>query len=315
MNALVSVIIPVYNTERYLGECMQSVLCQSYSTLEVILVDDGSTDSCPYLCDEYEKKDCRVKVIHKQNGGLSSARNAGISIANGKFLTFVDSDDMIAPNMVETMVLLARKESAEIVKISMVRKYHFSECVSTDGDYSVVSTSEVLRRIYTDPPQIISACGKLFHSRLFSDTAFPEGRYYEDEFTTPKLYNSASKIVFSESVLYYYMQRNNESIMRSSLTKKKIQDSLYVLKERISFFEKIGSKTLVKKSKIDYCYKLFHLVDECKASKSSASISELIRKEKRAFDALNPGITAYVAMRLTCHSIKQRICSKQGNKE
>lgn len=307
MNSLVSVIIPVYNTEKYLDECMQSVLNQSYAPLEIILVDDGATDSCPHLCDDYAKKDFRVKVVHKQNGGLSSARNAGIRIAKGKYLTFVDSDDIVAPDMVETMVSLAQQENAEIVKICLARKEHSVDCIASAGNYFGVLPSEALRRIYTDPPQIISACGKLFHARLFLDISFPEGRYYEDEFTTPKLYNAASKIVFSESILYFYMQRNNDSIMRSSLTEKKIQDSLYVLQERTFFFRKIGDKPLVRKSKIDYYYKLIHLMDECERSKLCASKSELIKKEKNIFTISNPWITIYVAMRRVCHFIKKWI--------
>ena len=119
-NLLISVIVPVYNTEKYLGRCVDSIINQTYTNLEIILVDDGSPDNSPAICDEYAKKDQRIKVIHKENGGLSSARNAGLDIAKGDFISFIDSDDWVEKDLFEVLVSLYGKTQAEIIASSFV---------------------------------------------------------------------------------------------------------------------------------------------------------------------------------------------------
>lgn len=258
MMSLVSVVIPVYKTYAYLRECIKSVIGQSYTNIEIILVDDGSPDESPKLCDEYASRDKRIKVIHRENGGLSAARNSGIKAATGKYITFVDSDDIVDRDMISEMVDIAEKENAQIVKSCLVRVRENETCVPTNGGYRIVTSYEALKLIYDGPPQIISACGKLFCSSLFNDILFPEGLYHEDEFTVPKLYQKSEKIVMCDSVRYFYMQRPGDSIMRSEFSAKKM-DVLFVSEDRIKFFDLLGYKDLKVKAMRDYFVHLLNL--------------------------------------------------------
>jgi len=314
MNPLVSVIVPVYCVEEYLALCVESILVQTYANLEVILVDDGSPDRSPAMCDAYGLQDSRVKVVHKENGGLSDARNAGIAMATGEYITFVDGDDILAPQAIEEMVHLAAAEQAEIVKISLERKYPGQSLSPTSGSYEVLDGTEVLSRIYTSKPQIISACGKLFKTTLFQKVLFPVGRYYEDEYTTPKLYHLARRVVLSESVQYFYMQWENESIMRTALTEKKIADALFVTNDRIDFFKKIGEKKLTRKAIADHYIKLQKLADASAKSPELAQIHQQLMREKRNFGWKHPLITGSVCAKIHLSRFKHMILNKMKRK-
>lgn len=307
MNPLVSVIVPVYCVEEYLALCVESILAQTFANLEIILVDDGSLDLCPAMCDAYGLQDNRVKVVHKENGGLSDARNAGIAMASGEYITFVDGDDILAPQAIEEMVRLAAAEQAEIVKISLERKYPGQPLLPTAGSYEVLGGTEALSHIYTDKPQIISACGKLFKTTLFKKVLFPVGRYYEDEYTTPKLYHLARRVVLSESVQYFYMQWENESIMRTALTEKKIADALFVTNDRIVFFKKIGEKKLVRRAIADHYIKLQKLSDASSKSPELAQIHQQLMREKRNFGWKHPLICGQVHSRQCLSRFKNKL--------
>lgn len=270
MEPLVSVIIPVYRTEEYLVECVESVRKQTYSRLEIILVDDGSPDGAPAMCDEYASVDPRICVIHKENGGLSDARNVGKAAATGEYLTFLDSDDILAPETVEYMLKLAREENAQVVKIGVIRKYHPEQCVTVlKEERQVVTGYEAINRIFWDNSQIITTCGKLFDAELFRGLDFPEGLYYEDEYTTPRIYHRASTVVLSNSELYFYMQRDNDSILRGALNRKRIRDSVFVTEDRIDFLRSVGYKKMVSKAVKDHYIKLVRL------EASAAGVPEL----------------------------------------
>lgn len=269
---LVSIIVPVYQAKDYLIECIDSIISQTYHNLEIIIVDDGSTDGSAQICDDYIERDFRIKVIHKENGGLSDARNVGIAVANGKYVTFVDSDDIIGADMITIMTETAEKEMADIVKVLLIRVKDSEELKPTVSDYEVITSISALKRIYHDSPQIISGCGKLFLKTLFDTIRFPVGMYYEDEFTIPKLYYCAKKIVFCNSIQYFYMQRENNSIMRSPFTDKKCWDSIRVVNDRIDFFHKIGDRSLENVAIKDYYYKLEYLLGQ-------SSLSNDTRKE------------------------------------
>ena len=265
MMDLVTVVIPVYKTFEYLKECVDSVIGQAYKNLEIILVDDGSPDASAELCDEYAKKDSRIKVIHRENGGLSAARNSGIKAACGKYITFIDSDDIVDENMIGEMVQIAQKENAQIVKSVLIRTNTKDDCISSEGKYVGVTPYEALTLIYSGPPQIISACGKLFDVKLFDDVLFPEGLNHEDEYTVPKLFYRANKIILCDSVRYFYMQRPGDSIMRSDFSPKKM-DVIVVAEDRISFFRSCGYKDLEKKAIQDYFVHLINLRSKAKKS-------------------------------------------------
>lgn len=309
MADLVTVVIPVYNTFEYLKECVDSVINQKYKNLEIILVDDGSPDDSPLLCDEYARQDSRIKVIHRANGGLSAARNSGIKEATGKYITFVDSDDIIDSEMISEMVGIAIKENAHIVKSTLVRTNMKENCIPSVGKYKTVTPYEALKMIYNGPPQIISGCGKLFDISLFDDILFPEGLNHEDEFTLPKLYNKAEKIVMCDSVRYFYMQRPGESIMRSSFSPKKM-DVLVVAEDRIEFFNSCGYKELSKLAVRDYFCHLLKLYEQ--TDKEEFLIEHKTVKEKLksnvSFTSLSVGQKLrYILLRLNLYKTASKL--------
>ena len=260
MNDLVTVIIPVYQVEEYLEDCIKSIIRQTYGELEIILVDDGSTDNSPQICDQYAQMDSRIKVIHKANGGLSSARNAGIDICTGKYVTFVDSDDVVADVMIEEMLNLANQEHAEIVKIGVIRKNNYSENIAISKDYATYSGDGALSLLFRSNSQIVCGCGKLFTREVIGNIRFPIDRYYEDEYFTPRMYLRAKRVVLSESEYYFYMQRNNDSILRGKITDKKVRDSIWISLDRIELFHSLGKNKLEQDAIIDYYYKIEHLL-------------------------------------------------------
>ncbi len=255
---MVSVVIPVYKTEKYLAECVDSVLAQTYRDIEVILVDDGSPDGAPAICDEYAAKDGRVTVIHKKNGGLSSARNAGIDAMHGEYVTFVDSDDIISPTAVERMLTVAAEKNADVVKILQEISESVHPFDASVGKCSLYKGDCVIRKIYKAPPQIISACGKLFKRELFTSLRFPEGLIHEDEYLMPKIYHSAKRVAFLDEVHYLYMQRPGDSIMRAPFSLRKM-DAIPVLKDRIECFKEWGLRSLLKDAYGDLLSHLIYL--------------------------------------------------------
>ncbi len=207
---LISIIVPVYNVERYVEKCVQSICCQSFSNLEIILVDDGSTDRSGIICDEWAQRDCRIRVIHKENGGLSDARNAGIESASGEWFMFVDSDDTITPDTVESLYMAASAHNCEIAVCNIVRIYDDG---ATEPFYKPVSQLTVWdgqQRFETLKQP--SACNKLFRADLFRDVRFPKGKFYEDTFVYHILAHRAKRIVLTGHDGYYYLSRR-ESIL------------------------------------------------------------------------------------------------------
>jgi len=213
IQALVSVIVPVYNVEKHLHKCVDSILQQSYKNIEIILVDDGSPDSCPQICDDYTHVDDRVKVIHKQNGGLADARNAGIEIAGGEYISFLDSDDYIAPNMIEHLMNKIDLYDADISFCSLLRVREDTNVNAifqpAENDITF-SGAEAIEWSFTHPiPESISACAKLYRLKLFKGTGirFPVGRISEDVFIMHEIFFSAQRVVYSNQQLYFYLVR------------------------------------------------------------------------------------------------------------
>ena len=212
----ISVIVPVYNVEKYIDRCVQSILGQTYSDFELILVDDGSPDNAPAMCDEWAAKDSRIRVIHKENGGLSSARNAGMEIAEGKYFHFVDSDDVIHPDCLRILMTCIQNTGAEIA-MGRFTRFH-EETVEENrfepwnGKYVTRTNLETLDLLFVHSenlPALVSACGTMWHRRLFDDIRFPIGRLFEDEFTTYKLYYESNIVAFVDTVLYFYYENTN----------------------------------------------------------------------------------------------------------
>ncbi|MGN7385517.1 glycosyltransferase family 2 protein [Sporosarcina sp. SAFN-015] len=249
MSELVSIIIPIYNVEDYLHRCVNSILDQTYKNLEVILVNDGSPDRCGEICEEYAKLDKRVKVLHKKNGGLSDARNAGIEIAQGEYISFVDSDDWVHKEYIEKLYQLLKTTDSDISVSNFIR----TSTENTQGEISKeiiyeYSNNEALEQ-FLDKfyVQMVIACGKLYKRKLFEDVRFPVGRIHEDEFTTHKLIHKAKKIILTSAQLLYYWQRN-DSIMGSGFNIKNRLHAIDAFRERAEFFEKVGLTDLSNKT-------------------------------------------------------------------
>lgn len=211
----VSVIIPVYNVEKYLPRCIKSVLDQTYQDLEIIFVDDGTKDNSGVMCDEFATKDNRIRVIHKENGGLSSARNAGIEIATGDAIFFLDSDDYISKECIEKMVSLMKENNADIsiVQMKYISEDVNNECADIKSENIVVMNSE--RAIEESLYQKLYTCcapAKLYKKVAIGDIRFPLGRISEDLATCHLFLNNAEKIVYSNYYGYYYRQHES-SIM------------------------------------------------------------------------------------------------------
>lgn len=257
MNDLISVIVPIYNVEKYLKKCIDSILNQTYSNLEIILVDDGSTDNCGKYCDDYQKMDSRIVVLHKKNGGLSDARNYGINIANGKYLILIDSDDYIHRRMIEYLYCNIIKYNADI-SFADFKRYkeceiiHSKEIEECNIEEMIWNSKDYLKNIYgSKSTQCITAWGKLYNIKLFDGIRYPVGKLREDEFTTYKLAHKANRIVYADVELYYYLTREN-SIMAKSDTRKFI-DYVQALFERNKFVSENYSE--LEKLDGEYCLK------------------------------------------------------------
>ena len=210
---MISVIVPVYKVEKYLDKCVLSILAQTYRDFELILVDDGSPDRCPQKCDYYAQKYKNVIVIHKENGGLSDARNVGTKAAKGEYITYIDSDDYVSKDYLQTMISLKGKYDADIVVTGLaVVMGGTTPCDRIEEkEYSYTGTQALEKMLYQDTLDT-SACAMLLPAEIAKKYQFPKGKYHEDEFTTYKYYSSAGRVVVTTKKQYFYLQREG-SIM------------------------------------------------------------------------------------------------------
>ncbi len=250
-----SIIVPIYNVEQYLHKCIDSILAQTFTDFELILVDDGSTDRCPQICDEYAKKDSRIKVIHKENGGLSDARNAGIDIAQGDYLGFVDSDDYIHEQMYEKLYELATKHSAEIACCSIQDIYRdgkFGAKNPRAGEIIEISPSYIIENFNTASQlTLLSSCNKIFDKRLFQDIRYPKGKIYEDAYIFLDLIDQTTKIVRTYEQYYYYRCQRPGSTVNSAY-RYGIVDRIDLANHFMDFFSSRSIKDQVEHSVVRY---------------------------------------------------------------
>ena len=274
MNETVSVIVPIYKVEKYLRHCVESILAQTYQNLEVLLIDDGSPDMCGTICDEYAMKDLRVTVIHKRNGGLSSARNAGIERATGAYLLFVDSDDFIEPNMVRTLYDELQKDAADMALCAF--RYVDERGAAITSPYDAekyrkrgVWTKEQFWQEYCAgyTPAYTVAWNKLCRRRLFADLRYPEGKIREDEFVLHQLIEQCNCICIVPDQLYDYRQRT-DGIMGSRLDARQL-DKVEACLQRAEYFQKTGNVLMVKSSVFDAIGMLEWYRYECRRVKKA----------------------------------------------
>lgn len=206
---LITIVIPIYKVEKYLKKCVESIINQTYKHLEIILVDDGSPDNCPKMCDEYACKDYRIKVIHKENGGLSSARNAGIDIAKGKYITFVDSDDYVTKDYIEYMYTIIKQNNVKMSTCETKIIYDEKNILEKEKDdnIQILSNRDLFYNILFDKRSDVSAYSKLYDIELFNEIRYPNGVVYEDTATTYKLIEKCDRIAVGSKECYYYFTR------------------------------------------------------------------------------------------------------------
>lgn len=234
---LLSVIIPVYQVEKYIGQCLDSVLAQTYTNLDIILVDDGGTDSSVDICREYQKKDNRIRIISQENGGLSKARNVGVAYAQAELITFIDSDDYIHPQMFATMVPYLQKHNLDIISCTSTRKnIVIKELIGTGKLECYDHRTAVSMGLRDDN---VSAWGKIYKKELLDKVQFPVGRVFEDLGTLYKIFNECNKVGWLDYQFYHYIKRENSITQRSFRVKPKY-DSLYLNHEKIAFAKEHG---------------------------------------------------------------------------
>lgn len=238
-NPLVSIIVPVYNVENYVDRCVESLINQSYKNIQIVLIDDGSTDQSGKKCDEYAKKDSRIDVLHCENGGPGAARNIGIDNANGEFISFVDSDDFVCSEFIRLLVETALQEKSEVVVCRFVKGnknyYSFQDekkaCIelSKNKEFALQNWHGKYRDIETIP------CNKLFKASLFNQgIRFPERRFFEDVITTHCLVQEANHVTYLKNELYYYYQRTDSTM--HSISDSKIVDLIEMQEQRVEWF-------------------------------------------------------------------------------
>lgn len=253
MEPLISVIVPIYQVEKYLHKCINSILEQSYSNIECILIDDGSQDGCPQICDEYAKRDERVKVIHKENGGLSAARNTGLDIASGEYICFVDSDDWIHLEYIEKMYKAIRETEADIAICDM--QYVYEESYNGEKGEQVSPIKRELLDQKTALEKLVLpyswyyvvAWNKLYHKSIFNNLRFPVGKYHEDEAIIHRIFLRASKTVTIPVKLYYYLQRQESIMHLESKDLKKEKDAMEAFLDQADVLKSLEYRDCYKK--------------------------------------------------------------------
>ncbi len=249
MKDLISVIVPIYNVEEYLPSCIESILRQTYSNLEIILVDDGSRDGSGILCDKYMEQDKRIVVIHQKNGGLSAARNSGLEIAEGEYVVFIDADDMIHPRMIGALYndlkvcgadisICAHQCVAEIIGYKDVE-----ESISVSHETQIYTGRECIKSFFDEVIglDMIVVWNKLYKKEIFRTLRFPDGKIHEDEYINYKILYPMKVVSYRNQQLYYYRQRDN-SIMNSFGSHEKrrqhISCMIDIYRQRLHFFKK-----------------------------------------------------------------------------
>ena len=301
---MISVIVPIYNVEKYLDECIKSILRQTYTDFELILVDDGSTDNSGQKADVWADKDGRITVIHKENGGLSGARNSGIKVSSGEYLFFVDSDDYIADNCLEVLLERAVQEDADIATCKFNNLWVDACRAETrmPNIDTVIEVKDYLERIYLYGVYTI-VWNKLYKRKLFEGLLFEEGRLNEDAIIVPRLIERANKVAHSSEALYYYRRRKS-GIMHGKKREEMLISVVQWAKEEAErhlnngdeYFSKLAAKQCANKILEQYMFLEGKLCKEMKNELKAIS-RELIHY--KGFGSA-PGLKLLIASCIPC---------------
>lgn len=276
MGEIISIIVPVYNVEDYLETCLKSIIAQSYENIEIILVDDGSKDNSGQICDAYAKKDLRIKVIHKKNGGLSDARNEGLKYATGNFIIFVDSDDVISDDLVKYLYGLIIDTGADIGICDPVHCYpgHTIE-FQLEQCRKIFNSEDAQLEMLYQRSFLVAAWGKIYKRKCFENIKFPVGMLFEDSAVMYKIFDKVEKIVYGDAKLYGYMHREG-SITTKKFSKKDC-DILIISQEIVNFY-KVKSQELQQAARSYQTAAAFRIY--MNAPRNAEFCSELIECEK-----------------------------------
>ena len=287
---LISIIVPAYNVEQYLGRCLDSILGQTYTNLEILVVDDGSSDRTGAIADEYAQKDDRIKVIHQENKGVSAARNAALKVAGGDFIGCVDSDDRITPGMFERMMEVIDDNGADMAICAYQSVDADSDLKQPErkGTVHLLSGEETLN-IYVDDDREFhiyhSVWSRLVRRDILDGLEFPEGEESEEIVYTAKAIFRCSKIVFVDEPLYIYSKNRSSSIMNSKerLSKRRFDEELPHWKEQIAFFREVNLNDLADRAEYQlFRRKLFYYMEfrELKMPEAAGKLAALVKDEK-----------------------------------
>ena len=292
MENKISIIVPVYNTENQIRYCLDSILNQTYKNLEIIVVDDGTKDNAGIIAEEYSKKDDRIIVIHQENQGLSAARNAGLSVATGDYISFVDSDDVLKIDFYEYMIDVLKKEDyPEIVQASFLRidednienVENILEENEPEEEIKTMSNIEALEKLYgadqLEYVKFVVVWNKIYKKELYSSLRFPKGRNHEDEYTTYKAIYAAKRIAYSNRLVYGYIQ-TKKSIMRVGISQKRIDDTLEAYRQVYSYFKENNLPEIESKAKrryLEYCIELVEKINQ----------GEVLAEQEKQIEFLN----------------------------
>ena len=263
--ALIDIIVPVYKVEKYLKDCICSVLAQTFQDWRLILVDDGSPDTCGAICDEYAKKDPRIQVIHKENGGLSSARNAGLDVSNGEYVSFIDSDDYIHPLMVEKLLHRLQSCDADISLCSFCYVDEHLQPLDALNGHSpikeeVLTGEDALSRLHIPYYHYyVISCAKLYKRTLFDNIRFPMGKLHEDEAICHRIFYQAKRIACIPDEFYLYRQTNGS--ITHSVNERNVLDYIDTLWDREAFANENGLKQFQEVVRVNIWYQAIRLAN------------------------------------------------------
>lgn len=284
---LLSIIVPIYNVENYLGQCIDSIIGQAYKNLEIILVDDGSTDSSGLLCDDYQKKDRRIRVIHKKNEGVSVARNVGLQYATGDLLGFVDSDDYLESNMYSELWTNMMHTNSELACCAYKRIAKDQIYDSSTGEIKELTGLELLEGMVIGLEGCIispSVANRLYKRETFDNLLFPEGRIYEDKLVSTEVLLRVHKVVYLNKALYNYRVREG-SLTQKEISDSEINDFVSMMNYQNEIVKKyLTKKTFMKAIFIYYCILLdlySQVLREASRKASRMLLNKEIRKNKK----------------------------------
>lgn len=328
---IISVIIPVYNVQSYLHTCVDSVLAQTYPNLQIILVDDGSVDGSGAICDQYADRDARIQVIHKANGGLSDARNAGLEVAGGKYISFVDADDYLAPDMIGKLWQKAEAEQADMVLCGYALVDDAGSCQPEEidsGSYPVWPETAFWNYYYqVDSALCVVAWNKIYRRELFDGLAYEKGRYHEDEFMLDQLLSRCRQVSCVPEPLYYYRQRTGSIMHNRTVTAHlDLIDALLIRSANALQAQRYGHVVYALQMVFEEM-----LAVHAKQGELTVEMREQYRRDKRQFTAMYgraamrslKGLAALhiwlyiICERLyfRCKAIYHRVSRKQHNTE